>query len=99
MTSLLDYDWPGNIRELENVIEYAHTRTRTSKITEDKLPPHFQSLPGLKADAPVQGAPLSERERIQQALESTHWNRSRAAELLGVGRATLWRKMKAYDML
>ncbi len=99
MALLLEYNWPGNIRELENVIEYAHTRTRTSVITEDKLPPHFQKGPIRPAAGALSGASMNELEKITAALDETHWNRSKAAERLGIGRATLWRKMKAYNLL
>ena len=99
MALLMDYEWPGNIRELENVIEYAHTRTRGSVVTEDRLPPHFQSGPKVAGFRKTAGVPVSEAERIRDALEKSHWNRSRAAEMLEIGRATLWRKMKSYGLL
>ena len=99
MALLLEYDWPGNIRELENVIEYAHTRTRTSVITEDKLPPHFQSGTASYTDKKNRSTPVTELERIKMALEESHWNRSKAAARLNIGRATLWRKMKIHGLL
>ncbi len=99
MALLLEHNWPGNIRELENVIEYAHTRTRTSVITEDKLPPHFQTVLGKPVSKRLPDAPVSELDRIRNALELSHWNRSKAAKTLNMGRATLWRKMKAYGLM
>jgi PAS domain S-box-containing protein len=87
MALLMEYDWPGNIRELENVIEYAHTRTRGTVVTK---------VAGFRKTDRV---PATEVERIREALEKSHWNRSRAAEMLEMGRATLWRKMKSYGLL
>jgi transcriptional regulator with PAS, ATPase and Fis domain len=101
MEVLLGYDWPGNIRELENAIEYAHTRTQGDVITENKLPPMMRQ--GPRTQIPVTYQPqsdsLSEMEQIKAALDEVRWNRSKAAEKLGIGRATLWRKMKGYKLL
>jgi len=99
LTLLLEYGWPGNIRELENALEYAHTRTRTSVITEDKLPPHFKAGPPFSAKTEPPLAPVTELEQIREALNQTRWNRTKAAALLKIGRATLWRKMRAYRLL
>ncbi len=100
MGVLMDYDWPGNIRELENVIEYSHTRTQGKSITEDKLPPALQqSKTAIPKSYHLKSNSFSEMDKIKAVLDEVHWNRSRAAEKLGMGRATLWRKMKAYNLL
>ena len=97
---LRDYDWPGNVRELENVIEYAHTRSQNGVITETKLPPAlFENTKRILTGVPRQVEPVSEAGRIRAVLEEVHWNRSKAAEKLGMGRATLWRKMKQYHLM
>jgi len=101
MAILQGYNWPGNVRELENVIEYAHTRTRSTIITEDRLPPALlnQRIDRSNIETESTEQPLSEHDRILAVLDEVHWNRSKAAEKLGIGRATLWRKMKAYNLL
>jgi PAS domain S-box-containing protein len=100
MSILMDYDWPGNIRELENVIEYSHTRTQGKSITEDKLPPALkQSRTAIPKTFHLKSDSFTEMDKIKSALEEVRWNRSKAAEKLGMGRATLWRKMKAYNLL
>ena len=98
---LLRYPWPGNVRELENAIERTAILARGTVIQPDDLPPHIAS--GLD----LGGAPLlpgtrtlaeSEREQILQTLERFGGNHSRAAEALGIGRTTLWRKLKEYGL-
>ena len=103
MDYLISYQWPGNIRELENTIEYAFARTKGNIIHASKLPPNIRL--GVKCtDGAVvssREAPISESEadRIRTLLEKFHWNRSRVAQELGIGRTTLWRKMKALGLV
>ena len=99
---LMAYNYPGNVRELENIIEHAFARTNGRTIAETKLPyylrdvlpkqtsyqQHFQTMSELDDDA----------HRIKQALLKTHWNREKAAKLLGMSRTTLWRRMRELDI-
>jgi len=92
------YAWPGNIRELENVVERAVILARSENITPENLP-LWQSIP--EAGAPTdsyQMVPLEivEQEHIRQTLEKTGYNKSRAAEILGITRKTLDRKISEY---
>jgi len=100
MEILMQHNWPGNVRELENTIEYAFSRTKSSIISPEKLPP---ALKQVKYTIPLTEPQVSkypgEYEQMKRVLEEVHWNRSKAAQKLGIGRATLWRKMKAYDLL
>jgi PAS domain S-box-containing protein len=100
MEILMQHDWPGNVRELENAIEYAFSRTKSTTITPEKLPP---ALKQEHYNVPFQTTKSSkypgEYDKIKGVLEEVHWNRSKAAQKLGIGRATLWRKMKVYDLL
>jgi transcriptional regulator with PAS, ATPase and Fis domain len=98
---LLRYPWPGNVRELENAIERAAILTRTETVMPDDLPPHVSA--GLQL-GPSPTLPrqitLAEAERghILQTLERFGRNHSGAAEALGIGRTTLWRKLKEYGI-
>ena len=101
--SLVRYDWPGNIRELENCIERAVVIARGEIIAPADLPPQIQALSSEKEDSEVRfpsGISLQEVEKalILKTLEDTGGNRSRAAEILGINRRTLQMKLKDYGM-
>jgi two-component system response regulator HydG len=100
---LVRYDWPGNIRELENCIERAVVIARGEIIAPADLPPQIQALSSEKEDSEVRfpsGISLQELEKalILRTLEDTGGNRSRAAEILGINRRTLQMKLKEYGM-
>jgi len=95
---LMDYDWPGNVRELENVIERSVTLTRGEKITPEDLPPIVRGSAGdrqMIEEAAEKTRTLSEMERqyILRILEKTGGNKYQAAQLLGIDRKTLYRKL------
>jgi DNA-binding NtrC family response regulator len=98
---LLRYGWPGNVRELENAMERLAILARDETIEPGDLPPHVGAglllgqAPGLAA---LQTLAEAERAHIIQILERYSWNHSRAAEVLGIGRTTLWRKLKDYGI-
>jgi len=98
---LLRYPWPGNVRELENAIERAAILARGATVGQDDLPPHVSAglELGPSPDLPRQ-LTLAEAERIHilQTLERVGGNHSSAAEALGIGRTTLWRKLKEYEI-
>ncbi len=91
---LLDYDWTGNVRELENAIEHAFIRCRGDYLLAQHLPAAIQRV--LARPLPREGAPAAagEREQLRQILSQCHWNRAAAAAQLGIHRTTLWRKMR-----
>jgi len=103
MDLLTRYDWPGNIRELENCLERAVIMARGEVISPADLPPHIQvssrTKEGQALDFPS-GISLEavERALILKTLEETGGNRSRAAEILGINRRTLLNKLKEYGM-
>jgi transcriptional regulator with PAS, ATPase and Fis domain len=100
---LLDYAWPGNVRELQNAIEYAVVLARQGLIGVKELPAEVQ-LPtvlqqterGAVPRTGVQSLDDVERNTILQALAECHGNKKKAAERLGIQRATLYNKMKRY---
>jgi PAS domain S-box-containing protein len=99
------HGWPGNVRELQNVLEYAALQAVDGEIRPEHLPadvgaavragarrPVLEVLPGgVAADAPEDGV---ERAEVLAALERHGWNRTRAAEALGISRVTLWKRLK-----
>ncbi|MBD3224915.1 MAG: PAS domain-containing protein [Caldithrix sp.] len=99
---LLGYHWPGNVRELENTIEYAFARSKDSVIHASKLPPVIRrGSECISDDVSVEDnrKSMNEYMRIRETLERYHWNRSKAATELGMGRTTLWRKIKRYGLM
>ncbi len=101
MERLLRYPWPGNVRELENAMERTAILARREVIEPDDLPPHVASgisLGPAPAAPPPRDLAEVEKTHIVQTLERLGWNHSRAAEALGIGRTTLWRKLKEYGL-
>ena len=96
--ALQQHAWKGNIRELRNVIERCIILTDTDQLTPDLLPPGFyQSAASLP---PLHSFDLSSMERvhIQRALDYTEGNKTKTAELLGIGLTTLYRKIQEYGL-
>ena len=100
MRILLDYFWPGNIRELQNVVEYAFAVGRGTVLRLTELPPEFRE-PQLINQRIGKNSPVSatdEATAIRQALEQSNGMITTAAQLLGMSRATFWRKRKFYGL-
>jgi transcriptional regulator with PAS, ATPase and Fis domain len=94
------YTWPGNIRELENVLEHGFVCSAGKIITTDSLPQHVrEDSPPAVAEGTVPAAPDGdERALILAALRENDWHMQDTAGALGMNRTTLWRKMKKYDI-
>ncbi|MFH1743007.1 MAG: sigma 54-interacting transcriptional regulator, partial [bacterium] len=91
------YHWPGNVRELENAIERAAVLGKDQLILPEYLPPaiiHAGRSPIRDADPLTYTLAQLEHDHIQTVLELTAGNRTRAAEVLAISPATLWRKLK-----
>ena len=103
------YDWPGNVRELRNTIEYAFVLCHEPFIGPQHLPPRLTDSRALgRTRFPAAGLNQTdsfrkdvlalERERLIQALKQADGSRSRAAQLLGVSRVTIWKKIKKFGI-
>ena len=98
ITALFDYDYPGNVRELKNILERLVGLASTEVISIDSLPEHVAKQQG-KMTATVSLAEVSaeaEKVHIMKTLKSAKGNKTRTAELLGISRKTLWEKMKLF---
>lgn len=90
---LARYPWPGNIRELRNVIEYAFAVGRGETLVTEEFPPELRGeLPPTRPSHA--STEEEERARIADALSAAKGQKSQAAELLGISRTTLWRRMR-----
>ena len=94
--------WPANVRELENVIERAVAVSIGEKITRCDLPSHLQKTKNTHTAKniihPGQSLKKLEAAHIRELLDKEDMNYAKVAEVLGISRTTLWRKMKEYDI-
>jgi len=101
MAALMAYDFPGNVRELENAIEHGFVVCAGDTIQRDDLPGHILSAaadrgpPAVPKPMPLE---MAEAELIETTLAKHDGHRQRTAKELGVSRNTLWRKMKKYGI-
>jgi transcriptional regulator with PAS, ATPase and Fis domain len=106
MKSLLQYDWPGNIRELENCIARAVALGDRHIIDVSDLPPAIRmesaspAMTSLQDSAAISTTALAEMERmtILRVFEQAHGDKALAGKMLGISRATLYRKLKRYNI-
>jgi transcriptional regulator with GAF, ATPase, and Fis domain len=97
---LMAYEWPGNTRELRNVLERASILTEGMRILPEALPPALRNAVDRRpANSGVLVGNMAEIERqaIMEALEKTEGNKTRAAELLGISRRNLIYKLRVYE--
>lgn len=95
---LMAHSWPGNVRELENSLEHAFVRCRQGVITVEYLPPEFCKIALRVNSGNSLDGEQQEARQIHQALVKTNWNKTRAAEILGMSRRTIYRKMDQYKI-
>ncbi|GAB4544232.1 MAG: sigma 54-interacting transcriptional regulator [Thermodesulfovibrionia bacterium] len=100
LSLLLDYDWHGNVRELENTIEHAFIRARAGVIDIKCLPPSIliasSNKPQIRASIETpESLDEIERQKIQELLRRFNGNKTKVASNLGISRTTLWRRLKA----
>ncbi len=96
---ILDYGWPGNVRELENTVEHAVVLAKGHRIEASDLPTALRSHsePSPSAYLPLMAE--SERALIERALEESNWDKKSAARRLGIGRTTLYSKLRKYRIV
>jgi two-component system, NtrC family, response regulator AtoC len=98
MELLCGYNWPGNIRELENVMARCAILCEDAMIETKNIPDGLRSESAPKAGSLAETRGDSEKTRIIDILDSCEWNMSKAAQLLGVGRSTLYSKMAQHGI-
>jgi PAS domain S-box-containing protein len=99
---LMHYDYPGNVRELENIIEHCCVMCQDSNIELKHLPPELsQNMEKVIIDRTDEQLSMQafEKQLIKGTLEKHNWNKLLTAKELGLHRSTLWRKMKKYGLL
>ena len=105
MEILLNYNYPGNVRELENILEHALIICQEDTIQRTHLPEYLQARPGARKAIslgfaePASPPENEERAELVAALQKFNMHRQKTARALGVDRTTLWRKMKKYGLL
>lgn len=99
MDALIKYAFPGNVRELEHIIQRTVTLARGSRITVRDLPEEVRYHDAAEAVGPANRLEAVEREMIMSALEKYDWNQSRAADSLGISERVLRYKMKKYRVI
>lgn len=104
LSLLMDFEWPGNVRQLENVVERAVVLSREERIiTTDYLPNELKKIQSkdeiFREDTTLKGmVDRFEMEIILKVLNEKGWNRSEAARVMGLNRTTLYEKMRKYGI-
>ncbi|MFH1152422.1 MAG: sigma 54-interacting transcriptional regulator [Pseudomonadota bacterium] len=101
MELFISYHWPGNVRELERTIEHAFVFVKGPMILYENLPQMevFTKAPKSSAEIMLKTEKKLNKQAVVKALRETNGQKNKAAQLLGISRTSLWRKMKAYDLL
>ncbi|MEN8191321.1 MAG: sigma 54-interacting transcriptional regulator [Bacteroidota bacterium] len=100
LETLMSYDFPGNVRELENIIEHTFVMCSNEEIKLRHLPHEIQEIQQESSISDTQAKPIqdSECKILFETLEKHNWNKVKAAKELRLHRSTLWRKMQKYGL-
>jgi len=113
LDTFVKYTWPGNIRELENTLEYAFVQCRSSYLEMHSLPPRLKVLNSQTTDLSLSSPISSEafqfpnvpifsgkqtKEEVRRALTACKWKKAKTAKRLNISRSTLWRLIKKYEL-
>ena len=93
----MSFSWPGNVRELQNVLQFAWIKCKGDVLEIQHLPPNLR-LTGVHVESKVRRRRGLEVESVLTALNQTGGNKSEAAKVLGVSRATLYRFLDQMSM-
>ena len=103
LKAMLAYDWPGNVRELENCLERSYAFTSGPAIHINDLPREIANLPAITSlhdngNSHLKIVPIAEleKQKILNAITELNGDKLQAARLLGIGKTTLYRKLKDY---
>lgn len=99
MQALGAYDWPGNARELKNMIEHALIFARSETLSREDFPATLRAGPERPMRPKLQSLEEMEKEAVRVTLEATHYKIAQAAEILGISRKTLLEKRKRYGLV
>lgn len=95
--ALANYSYPGNVRELENIMARTIALAEGGRIQVEDLPPHLKP-PAGSDDSSFRSLEDLEKDHIRKVLQGVNGQREKAAEILGITRSTLWRKLKKFNL-
>jgi transcriptional regulator with PAS, ATPase and Fis domain len=100
LDALMGFRWPGNVRELKSAFEYAFVTCQESILKPQHFPPNiFEGMgPAKQGSYRVLSKEKTKKRRLLEALELTGGNQTKAAQILGVSRVTVWNRMKKYGI-
>jgi two-component system, NtrC family, response regulator HydG len=104
LSLMLDYNWPGNVREMENAIEYAFIKARRGLIRPVHLPPELLNCPLVKSVSHVPTVSRQTRrsditrDKLEQALTRSGWNIAKTARQLGTTRNTIYKRIEEFGL-
>ncbi|MDI6790598.1 MAG: helix-turn-helix domain-containing protein, partial [Thermodesulfobacteriota bacterium] len=99
MQFLMDYSWPGNVKELENTIQYAYLTTRDELIDQDDLIPRLRNEVTREEGEGIVSFEDNEKIFLLRILREENWNKLQVAKKLKISRSTLYAKLRKYNLI